>query len=209
MGSENAGRSGVGAALLVSDVQVDFCPGGSLAVAGGDEIVDRVNRYMELFSNCGLAVYATRDWHPRETTHFSCFGGQWPVHCVQGSRGAEFHPGLRLPPGAAIVSKGDDPKRDDYSPFRVTGAEGITFIDRLRQSGVIHIYLCGLATDYCVRRTALEALGAGFRVTVLTDAVRGMELTPGDSQRALEEITAAGGEMAVLDGIEKEPPFAG
>lgn len=204
MGSETGGdRPPV--ALLVSDIQIDFCPGGSLAVTGGDEIVDRVNRYIQIFARMGLMVFATRDWHPRETTHFSCFGGQWPVHCVQGSRGAEFHPALRLPPQAVIISKGDDPHRDDYSPFQVTDAGGGTFIDRLRQSDVTHLYLCGLATDYCVRWTALDALRAGFRVTVLADAVRGVELIPGDSQRALEEIVAAGGEMANLEDMEKEP----
>lgn len=204
MGSETGGdRPPV--ALLVSDIQIDFCPGGSLAVTGGDEIVARVNRYIQIFARMGLTIFATRDWHPRETTHFSRFGGQWPVHCVQGSRGAEFHPALRLPPQAVIISKGDDPHRDDYSPFQVTDAGGVTFIDRLRQSGVTHLYLCGLATDYCVRWTALDALRAGFRVTVLADAVRGVELIPGDSQRALEEIVAAGGEMANLEDMEKEP----
>lgn len=203
MGSETGGdRPPV--ALLVSDIQIDFCPGGSLAVTGGDEIVARVNRYIQIFARMGLTIFATRDWHPRETTHFSRFGGQWPIHCVQGSRGAEFHPALRLPPQAVIVSKGDDPHRDDYSPFQVTDAGGVTFIDRLRQSGVTHLYLCGLATDYCVRWTALDALRAGFRVTVLADAVRGVELIPGDSQRALEEIVAAGGEMANLEDMEKE-----
>jgi nicotinamidase/pyrazinamidase len=207
MGSETGG-DWPHAALLVIDMQIDFCPGGSLAVPGGDEIVDRVNRCIRIFTSRGLPVFATRDWHPRETTHFSRFGGQWPVHCVQGSRGAEFHPGLRLPHQVVIVSKGGDPKRDDYSPFQVTDAGGITFADRLRQSGVTHLYLCGLATDYCVRWTALDALRAGFRVTVLTDAVRGVELIPGDSQRALEEIVAAGGEVANLDGIGKMPPPA-
>lgn len=207
MGTETGGEKSP-VALLVSDMQIDFCPGGSLAVTGGDRIVDRVNRYIQIFARRGLPVYATRDWHPPETTHFSRFGGQWPVHCVQGSRGAEFHPTLRLPPQAVIVSKGNDPKRDDYSPFRVSNAEGVTFIDRLRQSGVTHLYLCGLATDYCVRWTALDALRAGFRVTLLVDAIRGVELAPGDSRRALEEIVAAGGKMADLDGIEKEPALA-
>jgi nicotinamidase/pyrazinamidase len=186
----------------VSDVQVDFCPGGSLAVAGGDDIVETINAYVQLFIQRALPVFATRDWHPAETTHFSRFGGQWPVHCVQGSRGAQFHPGLRLPPHATIVSKGDSPQRDDYSPFQVTDDSGGTFVESLKRSGVSHLYLCGLATDYCVRWTALDALGAGFRVTVLIDAVKGVDLSPGDSQHALEEIVAAGGETADLHSIQ-------
>jgi nicotinamidase/pyrazinamidase len=159
------------AALLVVDMQIDFCPGGSLAVTGADSIVPTINNYVELFSRSGLPVYATRDWHPAETSHFSQFGGQWPLHCVQGSRGADFHPGLLLPRDVIIVSKGNNPQRDDYSPFQVSDADGMTFLERLRKTGVIHLYLCGLATDYCVKCTALDALQAGFRVTVLTDAV--------------------------------------
>lgn len=191
-------------ALAVIDLQVDFCPGGSLAVAGGDEIVPLVNLAVELFNRRGLRVYATRDWHPPQSGHFREFGGRWPPHCVQGSEGARFHPGLRLPQGTMIVSKGSDPRRDDYSPFRAETGDGLTFGERLRQEGIGRLYLCGLATDYCVRETALDALGAGFATTILTDAVRGVDLAPGDSQRALAEVVAAGGRLLTLADLEDE-----
>lgn len=188
-------------ALLVIDLQIDFCPGGNLAVSGGDTIVPPVNRYVELFSRNRLPVFATRDWHPPETSHFAAYGGQWPIHCVQGSRGAEFHPGLRLPVDVIVVSKGFDPGRDDYSPIPVADAGGLTFGDRLKRAGVNHLYICGLATDYCVKWTALDALGAGFGVTILTDAVSGVDLEPGDARRALEEISRAGGDLADLSTL--------
>ncbi len=206
MGSDKGCAIGHHAALLVMDMQVDFCPGGSLAVAGGDGIAPLINRYAELFVRNKLPVYATRDWHPAETAHFRQFGGLWPPHCVQGSEGAGFHPALRLPADAIIVSKGMDPHRDDYSPLQVTGAEGITFAELLKRRGVGHIFLCGLATDYCIKWTTLDGLRSGFRVTVLRDAVRGVDVTPGDSERALEEMLRAGAEMAELESVEKMQP---
>lgn len=196
-------------ALVVVDMQIDFCPGGSLAVAGGDSIVPIINSYVELFSRQGFPVYATRDWHPAETRHFRQFGGQWPLHCVQRSRGAEFHPDVRLPPNVIIVSKGNDPQRDDYSPFQTPGKDGPPFLSWLRKAGVTHLYLCGLAIDYCVKSTALDAIQAGFKVTVLEDAVRGVDLARGDSEQALEEITLAGGSTDDLGSIEKQPLFGG
>lgn len=203
MGREKSGDTGDHAALLVIDMQIDFCPGGSLAVAGGDTIAPLINRYVELFSQNGLPVYATRDWHPTKTSHFSEFGGLWPPHCVQGSMGARFHPALRLPDDVIIVSKGTAPDRDDYSPLQVTDAEGVSFVDRLKQAGVSHLFLCGLATDYCVRWTTLDGLQAGFRITVLRDAVRGVDIMPGDSERALEEMVRCGAEMVDLNSIAK------
>jgi len=192
------------AALLVTDMQVDFCPGGSLAVAQGDAIIPVINHYIELFQQKGLPVYATRDWHPAETSHFSQFGGKWPPHCVQGTPGAEFHPALQLPEDVIIVSKGTDPHRDDYSPFQVIVADGHTFADHLKAAGTTHLYFCGIATDFCIKWAALDALRAGFEVTVLRDAVKGIDLIAGDSERALEEIRQAGGELVDLDTIEKE-----
>jgi nicotinamidase/pyrazinamidase len=204
MGSEKDRAIHNHAALLVMDMQIDFCPGGSLAVAGGDTIIPLINRYVELFRQKDLPVYATRDWHPAETSHFSQFGGKWPAHCVQGTTGAGFHPALRLPDNVIIISKGTDPQRDDYSPLQVSNADGLTFADRLKKAGATHLYLCGMATDFCIRWSALDALHAGFKVTVLKDAVKGINLTPGDSERALEEISLAGGEMADLETIGKE-----
>jgi nicotinamidase/pyrazinamidase len=184
--------------LIVVDLQVDFCPGGSLAVPEGDTIVPVINRYIELFRGKGLPIVASRDWHPPVTAHFRQFGGLWPPHCIQESAGARFHPDLRLPEDVIVVSKGIDPDKDDYSALRAALPSGLPFADYLQQTGVTHLYICGLATDYCVKMTAVDALLAHYRVTVLIDAVKGVDLEPGDAARALEEIAAAGGELADL-----------
>jgi nicotinamidase/pyrazinamidase len=191
------------AALLVVDPQNDFCPGGSLAVPGGDLIIPVVNRYIEIFAQGKHPVFASRDWHPAETGHFREYGGLWPPHCIRETAGARFHPVLRLPTDAMVVSKGMDPTRDDYSAFNAVTEEGRPFAECLRELGITHLFVCGLATDYCVRQSSLDALTAGFGVTVLTDAVKGVDLTPGDSERALKEIVAAGGECAVIGEVEE------
>ena len=162
---------------------------------------------MELFHKKGLPIYATRDWHPAKTSHFSQFGGKWPPHCVQGTAGAGFHPALRLPDNVIIVSKGTDPQRDDYSPFQVIVADGLTFTGHLKAAGVSHLYFCGMATDFCIKWSALDALHDDFKVTVLRDAVKGIDLLPGDSERALEEISRAGGEIADMGTIEENQPL--
>jgi nicotinamidase/pyrazinamidase len=192
------------AVLMVVDVQIDFCPGGSLGITGGDTIIPVINRYIELFRRAGVPVFATRDWHPPVTTHFKQFGGLWPPHCVQGSVGAGFHPALRLPGDVTVVSKGIDPLKDDYSAFRTSLESGLPFAEHLKKSGVTQVYICGLATDYCVRWTALDAIQAGFKVTVLEDAIKGVNLNPQDSAQALAEIVAAGGKLADLTAIEKK-----
>ncbi len=191
------------AALLIIDLQIDFCPGGSLAVPGGDEIVPVINRYIEIFRRLGVPVLASRDWHPPVTSHFKAYGGLWPVHCVEGTEGARFHPLLRLPEGAVVISKGMDPHRDDYSAFHARSEAGALLDEQLKGDGVTRIYLCGLATDYCVRQSGLDALRAGYGVTLLRDAVRGVDLTPGDSPRALEELSRAGAELVDLAEIER------
>ena len=189
------------AALLVVDLQNDFCPGGSLAVPGGDAVVPVVNRYLDILGQRGVPVFASRDWHPAVTGHFRAYGGPWPPHCIQGTDGARFHRALRLPAEAVVVSKGMDPARDDYSAFNAVTAAGRPFDDCLRELGVTRLLVCGLATDYCVRQSSLDALAAGYGVTVLTDAVKGVDLSPGDSERALQEIVAAGGACAEIDEI--------
>jgi nicotinamidase/pyrazinamidase len=191
------------AVILIVDMQIDFCPGGSLAVAEGDTIIPLINRYIELFRTGGVPVIASRDWHPPVSDHFSQYGGLWPPHCIQGSAGAGFPPALRLPDDVTVVSKGSDPHRDDYSAMQATLASGLSLTEQLKKTGLTHLYLCGLATDYCVKWSALDALQEGFEVTVLMDAVKGVELSPGDSLRALEEIVGAGGELADLALIEK------
>ena len=187
--------------LLIVDVQNDFCPGGALGVPGGDRVVEPLSRAAELFSEAGLPVFASRDWHPAVTGHFSAYGGTWTSHCVQGTTGADFHPGLRLPAGTMVVSKGTDPGLDSYSAFEGFLEDGVTFASCLEKLGVRHIYVGGLATDYCVRSSVLDAVRAGLRVTVLTDGVAGVDLKPGDSALALEEMVRAGVQLATVDAI--------
>lgn len=179
-------------ALLIVDVQRDFCAGGALEVPTGDQVVAPLNRMIERATSSGQPVYATRDWHPPDSRHFKAFGGTWPVHCVARSAGAQFHSGLALPPDAVIVTKGDTAEDEGYSAFQGHTPEGKPLADDLRSKGVHHLYVGGLATDYCVRQSVLDALRAGFQVTLLTDAVRGVEVHPGDSARALAEMKEAG-----------------
>jgi nicotinamidase/pyrazinamidase len=186
--------------LLVVDVQNDFCPGGALAVAAGNEVVAALNGYLEDAAAHGVPVYASRDWHPPETSHFERFGGIWPVHCVQDSPGARFHPDLHLPAAASVISKGDRPDVHGYSAFDGHTADGTTLADELRQHGVTHLFVGGLATDYCVKHSVLDALAAGLQVTVLEDAIAGVDVQPGDSARALEEMRAKGAEVAARAG---------
>jgi nicotinamidase/pyrazinamidase len=178
-------------ALLVVDVQNDFCPGGALAVAGGDRVIPVLNDLIDRFS--ARPVYASRDWHPPDTTHFKAFGGPWPVHCVAGTRGAELHPDLRLPSNAVVVSKGQDRADDGYSAFEGTTAAGRRLPDDLRERGVTDLVIGGLATDYCVRASVLDARRAGFNVSVVTDAVAG--ISPEGTARALEEMRLAGARL--------------
>lgn len=179
-------------ALLVVDVQRDFCSGGALAVPDGDAVVPLLNRCIELFEEGGAPVYASRDWHPAVTSHFKLNGGPWPVHCVAGTAGASFHEALRLSRGAIVVTKGQDPGAHGYSAFDGTTAEGVPLLDDLRRRGVRHLFVGGLATDYCVKCSVLDALNHGLRVTVLGDGVRGVDVQSGDSARAMAEMTAAG-----------------
>jgi nicotinamidase/pyrazinamidase len=188
-------------ALVIVDVQNDFCPGGALAVPGGDRVVPVLNDYAARFAARGAAVFASRDWHPARTTHFAEQGGAWPPHCVQDTPGAALHPALRLPPGTALVSKGTGPEEDAYSCFQARAADGTDFPTLLARQGIRRLFVGGLATDYCVKATALDARRAGLEVVVLEDAVRAVDVAPGDGTRALEEMTAAGVVRARLDGI--------
>ena len=176
-------------ALLVVDVQNDFCPGGTLAVAQGDEDVEPLNRAIDKFLAKGTPVFKTRDWHPPTTKHFEKYGGVWPVHCVQNTKGAEFHPRLRDDPRIHLISKGLG-DTDCYSGFDETD-----LADQLRLNGVEEVFIGGLTTDYCVKTTALDALKNGFSVKVLGDAIKPVDLQPGDGDRAIEEMRAAGAEV--------------
>jgi nicotinamidase/pyrazinamidase len=184
-------------ALLVVDVQGDFCEGGALAVPDGDRVVPVLNRYLQRAAEQGWRVYASRDWHPPESHHFRDRGGQWPIHCVQDSQGARFHAELRLPASAAIVSKGQTVDDHGYSAVSGRLADGRTLLEDLRDHGVQHIFVGGLATDYCVKHSVLDALAAGFDVTLLEDAIAAVDVRPGDGARALAEMRAAGAHIGV------------
>jgi nicotinamidase/pyrazinamidase len=176
-------------ALVIVDFQNDFTPGGALGVDGGDEIAPRLN---ELAADPRFElVVATRDWHPERHGSFTEQGGIWPVHCVQGTPGAELHEALDRSRLDVVIDKGQDPGTDGYSGFDATELESL-----LRERGVDRLTIGGLATDYCVKNTALDALRLGFDVTVDGAAVRGVEVSPGDSLRALDEVRAAGGSVS-------------
>jgi nicotinamidase/pyrazinamidase len=191
---------------LIVDVQNDFCPGGALQITDGDRVVEPINRAAQLFAAAGLPVLASRDWHPPDTRHFREFGGVWPVHCVQGTPGAAFHPDLRLPEGTIVLSKGINPELDGYSAFEGITADGRMLADLLRELQVRKLYISGLATDYCVLCTAREALRSGLEVTVLTDAVAGVDIIPGASADAIEEMEKAGAQLATVEGLALSEP---
>lgn len=193
-------------ALLVVDLQNDFCPGGALGVPDGDQIVPRINRMIELFERRGLPVLATRDWHPPVTKHFKESGGAWPPHCIQGTKGARFHPDLKLPKEVVLLSKGMDPEQDSYSGFQALSAQGRDLESVIRDLAIDEIYVCGLATDYCVRATALDAVRRGLRIRVLKDAIKGVDLKPGDSRAAIAEMRGAGVPFLATRGIAKLLP---
>jgi nicotinamidase/pyrazinamidase len=184
-------------ALIVVDVQNDFAdPAGGLSVAGGDAVVPTINAEAAAAAATGALVVATQDWHPETTPHFAKDGGVWPVHCVADTWGAELHPSLVLPADSPRVRKGANGE-DGYSGFTMrdptTGDEIPTELDALlRERGVRRVVVVGLATDYCVKATALDAARLGYDAMVLADAVAAVDLQPGDGQRALDELREAG-----------------
>jgi nicotinamidase/pyrazinamidase len=188
-------------ALVVVDLQNDFAdPAGSLSVAGGDAIVPTVNAHVREAIEGGALVIATRDRHPESTPHFAKDGGIWPVHCVGGTWGAELHPDLELHPGAPHVHKGTNGE-EGYSGFTMrdptTGEEIPTELEGLlRERGIERVVVCGLATDHCVKATALDAVGLGYETIVLGDAIAAVNLKPGDGDRALDEMREAGVRLA-------------
>src|ERR1039458_3665518 len=182
-------------ALLIVDVQNDFLPGGSLAVPRGDEVVPVLNRYVRAFAVQNLPVYATRDWHPERHCSFRAQGGIWPPHCVAGTRGAEFAAALRLPPSAVVISKATTPEQDAYSGFQGTNLD-----QQLRSAGIRRLFIGGLATDYCVLNTVRDALRLGYQVLLLGDAIRAVDVQPGDGQRAEEEMIKLGAQRISVEG---------
>ena len=181
-------------ALIVVDVQKDFCPGGALAVRDGDRVVAQANRLIDLFDGKGWPVYLTRDWHPQDHISFKGHGGPWPTHCVADTPGAEFHAALKIPTSARIVSKAD--RSDAYSVF-----DGTRLADWLDAQGVESLVTLGLATDYCVKATVMDALAVGFRVYVASDAIQAVDVQPGDGARAIDEMKRRGAEFRMVDEI--------
>lgn len=173
-------------ALIVVDVQNDFCPGGALAVPDGDAVVEPINR----MAREAPLVIATRDWHPADHGSFAERGGPWPVHCVAGTAGAELHPGIERDRVDVVLDKGQALDRDGYSGFDGTELERL-----LREHDVDTVDITGLALDYCVKATALDARRAGLNVVVHRGATRAVEVEPGDGERAVEELRAAGVEV--------------
>jgi nicotinamidase/pyrazinamidase len=176
-----------GDALLIVDVQNDFCPGGALGVTEGDQVVPVLNRWIEKAERENIPIYLTRDWHPAGHVSFKERGGPWPPHCVQGTEGAAFRSDLRLPHNAEIVSKGYDLDKDSYSAFGGTELNA-----KLRAAGIKRIWIGGLAQDYCVRETSLDALREGFEVHVIVDGTRAVNVQPADGRRALDDMEQAG-----------------
>jgi nicotinamidase/pyrazinamidase len=187
-------------ALIVVDVQNDFCPGGALAVPHGDEVVGPLNELVLEFLANDEPVYFSRDWHQEKTKHFAAYGGTWPVHCVMLTDGAAFHPDLIFNNDVRLISKGLG-QTDCYSAFDETD-----LTSRLRKLGVEELWIGGLATDYCVKSTVLDALKEGFRVKALAYAMRAVDVRPGDGDRAIEEMRNAGAEIDDSTDVEKLSP---
>ena len=185
-------------ALVIVDVQNDFLPGGALPVPDGDKVIPPLNKYIRLFSERRLPIFATRDWHPKNHISFKGNGGIWPPHCIQDTYGAKFADELNLPSEMIIISKGYVTDRDAYSGFQET------YLDlELRRLRVKRIFIGGLATDYCVKATALDALNLGYETILLLDAIRGVDVSPGDSEKAVKEMLRRGAIGITLEDILK------
>lgn len=181
-----------GDALSVTDMQNDFLPGGALGVSGGDEVIPLINHVIELFRNAGLPIFITRDWHPAHHSSFKEKNGPWPPHCVQHTEGAEFAADLMIPEKAIVISKGIDPARDQYSTLQGRDSSGQTEDELLKSFGITRLFICGLATEYCVLNSVKDAREAGYEVQVMTDAIRAVNVNPGDGAQALEEMVRLG-----------------
>jgi len=185
------------AALILVDIQNDFCPGGALAVSEGDRIVPAVNRLMTKFP----LVISTQDWHPANHISFKDRGGPWPPHCVQGTRGAELHSDLKTGAIAHYFRKASSPDKDDYSEFAGTDDRGRTLDSVLKSCGVTKLYVVGLATDYCVLETVLDGLAHGYEVFAVTDAMRAVNVDPADGEAALLKMAASGAHLVTSDEV--------
>ena len=184
-------------ALVLVDIQNDFCPGGALAVAEGDETVSVANRLMPHFP----LIISTQDWHPINHVSFRERGGPWPPHCVQGTEGADLHPDLNRTPISHYFFKASSVDNDAYSEFEGADDTGHSLDEVLRSNGVKRLYVAGLATDYCVRATVLDGVSRGYEVYVCTDGVRAVNVDPMDGEKALNEMSNAGAHLVTSDEI--------
>lgn len=185
-------------ALIVVDVQKDFCKGGALEVPEGDEVVEPLNKYIEVFEATKNIVVFTRDWHPPDHISFKERGGPWPPHCVKNTEGAEFHPKLNFPSIAIVVSKASERDKEAYSGFENTGLREL-----LKELKVEKVFVGGLATDYCVKNTVLDALKFGFKTYLLADAIKGVNVNPKDSELAIEEMRQKGAMLITFNEAKK------
>lgn len=182
-------------ALIIVDVQNDFLPGGALPVSEGDQIIPILNDYLDLFKRKNQ-IYAVRDWHPANHMSFKANGGPWPPHCVQESEGANFSSEMKLPINVTIISKGTDPERENYSGFQAGDLSS-----RLKLCQISRVFIGGLTTEYCVKYTVLDAVEQGFEVFLLSDAIRGFDLHPGDSENALKLMLSKGAKTVTLESF--------
>ena len=192
------------AALIVTDIQIDFLPGGALPVKEADQIVPVLNDYTRLFKSANAKIVISRDWHPQNHISFTMQGGPWPQHCIQNSEGAKFSPNLRVPEGAIIVSKATDPNREAYSVFDGTGLD-----EQLKSLVITRVFIGGLATDYCVVNSVLDARKMGLEVFVLADATRGIEANPGDVDKAFETMNQVGALQVTMSDFPEPEDLTG
>lgn len=187
-------------ALIIADIQKDFLLGGALGIKDSDQIIPALNDYIDLFKQVNAKIVASRDWHPPHHMSFKAQGGPWQPHAVQETEGAQFSPHLRLPKDATIVSKATDPAKEAYSVFEGTG-----LADLLQYQGITRVFIGGLTTDYCIVNSVVDARKAGFDVMVLADAVCGIDITPGDVDRAFKKMAESGaGQVTLADFPEPE-----
>jgi nicotinamidase/pyrazinamidase len=190
-----------GDALSVTDVQNDFLPGGALAVPEGDRIIPFVNRAIGLFVKNELPVFFSRDWHPSDHSSFKNQGGPWPPHCVQNTPGAEFPSDMKIPEGAIVISKGHEKGSEQYSSLGGRDENGDTQSALLKKLGIKRVFVIGLATDYCVLNSVKDACAEGYEVYVLTDAIRAVDVNPGDGEKALDDMKRAGAKTIKTEDI--------
>lgn len=190
-------------ALIIVDVQNDFCPGGALAVPQGDEVVKPLNKMIAYAHQHNWLIVASRDWHPLVTNHFEYYGGLWPIHCVKDTKGAKFHPDLNLD-GIAVVSKATEPDQDGYSAFDGYKDDGQTLKKFFESNDVKEVYVGGLATDYCVKASAVDAVKLGFETFLLLDVCRAVNLKPGDGEEAVKEMTGLGVKVINTREVQNE-----